>query len=174
MIIHKTVDSATSNCYYRRWLKHSHKLSQKITVVKPMDQSLERWLNIETTLLQNANTKHLYNINTTSVKRRRRWTNIVSMLYKCFVFAVLSLLAPHRSNLFLGVVAALATRCPCLPPVLQTSFLSAWHYTPDNHPAHCGQGETRLSYPTRILRQKHHGLHHGDNTLHPGARDYKY
>ena len=35
-----------------------------------------------------ANTKHLYNICTTSAQRRRRWSNIVQMLYKCFVFAV--------------------------------------------------------------------------------------
>ena len=32
-----------------------------------------------------ANTKHLYNICTTSAQRRR-WSNIVQMLYKCFVF----------------------------------------------------------------------------------------
>ena len=34
-----------------------------------------------------ANTKHLYSICTTSAQRLRRWTNIVQMLYKCFVFA---------------------------------------------------------------------------------------
>ena len=34
-----------------------------------------------------ANTKHLYNICTTSSQRLRRWSNIVQMLYKCFVFA---------------------------------------------------------------------------------------
>ena len=32
-----------------------------------------------------ANTKHLYNICTTLVQRLRRWSNIVHMLYKCFV-----------------------------------------------------------------------------------------
>ena len=31
-----------------------------------------------------ANTKHLYNICTTSTQRLRRWPNIVQMLYKCF------------------------------------------------------------------------------------------
>ena len=31
--------------------------------------------------------KHLYNICTTSAQRLRRWSNIVQMLYKCFVFA---------------------------------------------------------------------------------------
>ena len=36
-----------------------------------------------------ANTKHLYNICTTSA---HRWSNIVQMLYKCFVFAGSSLL----------------------------------------------------------------------------------
>ena len=32
-----------------------------------------------------ANTKHLYNICTTSAQRLQRWANIVQMLYKCFV-----------------------------------------------------------------------------------------
>ena len=32
-----------------------------------------------------ANTKHLYNICTTSAQRLRRWANIVQMLHKCFV-----------------------------------------------------------------------------------------
>ena len=40
-----------------------------------------------------ANTKHLYNIHTTSAQRLRRWSNIVKMLYKCFAFAVLLKLA---------------------------------------------------------------------------------
>ena len=35
-----------------------------------------------------ANTKHLYNICTTLSQRLWRWSNIVQMLYKCFVFAV--------------------------------------------------------------------------------------
>ena len=33
-----------------------------------------------------VNTKHLYDIYTTSAQRLRRWSNIVEMLYKCFVF----------------------------------------------------------------------------------------
>ena len=33
-----------------------------------------------------ANTKHLYTICTTSAQRPRLWSNIVQMLYKCFVF----------------------------------------------------------------------------------------
>ena len=33
-----------------------------------------------------ANTKHLYNISTTSAQRLRRWSNLVQMLYKCSVF----------------------------------------------------------------------------------------
>ena len=32
-----------------------------------------------------ANTKHLYIIRTMLVQRRRRWTDVVQMLYKCFV-----------------------------------------------------------------------------------------
>ena len=31
-------------------------------------------------------TKHLHNICTMLDKRRRRWANVVQMLYKCFVF----------------------------------------------------------------------------------------
>ena len=34
-----------------------------------------------------ANTKHLFNICTTSTQCLRRWSSIVQMLYKCFVFA---------------------------------------------------------------------------------------
>ena len=33
-----------------------------------------------------VNKRHLYNICTTSAQRLRRWSNIVQMLYKCFVF----------------------------------------------------------------------------------------
>ena len=33
-----------------------------------------------------VNTKYLYNICTMLVQRRRRWTDVVQMLYKCFVF----------------------------------------------------------------------------------------
>ena len=36
-----------------------------------------------------ANTKHLYNISTTSVQRLRRWSNIVQMVYKCSVFTMM-------------------------------------------------------------------------------------
>ena len=36
-----------------------------------------------------ANTKHLYSIGTMSAQRLRRWSNIVQMLYKCFVFYLL-------------------------------------------------------------------------------------
>ena len=34
-----------------------------------------------------ANTKHLYNIYTMLDQRRRRWADVVYMLYKCFVFS---------------------------------------------------------------------------------------
>ena len=33
-----------------------------------------------------AKTKHLYNICTMLAQRLRRWSNVVQMLYKCFVF----------------------------------------------------------------------------------------
>ena len=32
-----------------------------------------------------VNTKHLYNIRTMLGQRRRRWADVVQMLYKCFV-----------------------------------------------------------------------------------------
>ena len=32
-----------------------------------------------------ANPKHLYNIGTTSAQRLQRWSNIVQMLYICFL-----------------------------------------------------------------------------------------
>ena len=41
-----------------------------------------------------ANTKHLYNICTTSAQRLRRWSNIVQILYKCFVFTGLGTWIP--------------------------------------------------------------------------------
>ena len=34
-----------------------------------------------------ANTKYLYNIFIMLDQRRRRWADVVQMLYKCFVFA---------------------------------------------------------------------------------------
>ena len=36
-----------------------------------------------------ANTKHVYNICTTLAQRLRRWSNIVQLLYKCFVLLVI-------------------------------------------------------------------------------------
>ena len=33
-----------------------------------------------------VNTKHLYSICTTAAQRLRRWSDIVQMLYKCFVY----------------------------------------------------------------------------------------
>ena len=38
------------------------------------------------------NTKHLYNVCTTSAQRLRRWSTIVQMLYKCFAFTGIILL----------------------------------------------------------------------------------
>ena len=41
----------------------------------------------EKKLHKNIYVKHLYNICTTSAQCLRHWSNIVQMLYKCFVFA---------------------------------------------------------------------------------------
>ena len=46
-----------------------------------------------------ADTKHLYNICTTLSQRLRRWSNIVQMLYKCFVFAGIALRVTKRLNM---------------------------------------------------------------------------
>ena len=53
-------------------------------------QTLGEWLLFAENVrdVEPANTKHLYNISTTSAQRLRRWSNIVQMLYKCFVLAV--------------------------------------------------------------------------------------
>ena len=42
------------------------------------------------------NTKHLYSICTTSAPRLRRWSNIVQMLHKYFVFVGLRFVQSHR------------------------------------------------------------------------------
>ena len=61
---------------------------------------LERWGASKD---NTANTKHLYNIDTMLVQRLRRLTDVVLMLYKCFVFAycnnVVSMLS-QRSRLW--------------------------------------------------------------------------
>ena len=44
------------------------------------------WSRIALLMMDPANTKHLYKICTMSAQRLRRWSNIVQMLYKCFVF----------------------------------------------------------------------------------------
>ena len=45
-----------------------------------------------------ANTKHLHNICTMSAQRLRRWSNIVQLLYKCFVFAGLCITPVYTCN----------------------------------------------------------------------------
>ena len=50
-----------------------------------------------------VNTKHLYNICTMLDQRRRRWADIVQMLYKRFVFtgiAVIGTQSPSRHHLY--------------------------------------------------------------------------
>ena len=46
-----------------------------------------------------TSTKHLYNMCTMSAQRLRRWSNIVHMLYKCFVFAGIALQIQTRVRL---------------------------------------------------------------------------
>ena len=50
-----------------------------------------------------ANTKHLYNICTMLARRRRRWADVVQMLYKCFVLAGIFYFmqtTPGKHNIF--------------------------------------------------------------------------
>ena len=44
-------------------------------------------MTLTRSLLYPANTKHLYNICKMLDQRRRRWADVVQVLYKCFVFA---------------------------------------------------------------------------------------
>ena len=61
--------------FYRPW-----KLEQmETTCGRLSDRTPQRTRNP-------ANTKHLYNIRTMLDQRRRRWADVVQMLYKCFVF----------------------------------------------------------------------------------------
>ena len=50
-----------------------------------------------------VNTKHLYNMFTMVDQRRRRWSDIVNMLYKCFVFAGYITLAKHDTHIIIFV-----------------------------------------------------------------------
>ena len=49
-------------------------------------------------LILPANTKHLHNNCTMSAQRLRRWSNIVQLLYKCFVFAGLCIIPVYTCN----------------------------------------------------------------------------
>ena len=51
----------------------------------PISDSHSAELDLDAAIPEN--TKHLYNICTMLGQRRRRWANIVQMLYKCFVIA---------------------------------------------------------------------------------------
>ena len=48
-----------------------------------------------------ANTNNLYNICTMLDQRRRRWADVVQLLYKCFVLAVFSLHCYNHGEYFL-------------------------------------------------------------------------
>ena len=51
-----------------------------------------------------ANTKHVYNISTTTAQRLRRWSNIVQMLYKCVVFTAMSVFRDIRRASWEGAI----------------------------------------------------------------------
>ena len=60
-----------------------------------------------------ANTKHLYKMCTTWVQRLRRWSNIVQMLYSCFVFTGTAMIVSDLNTHSLLMYHQLATfSCP--------------------------------------------------------------
>ena len=61
-----------------------------------------------------ANKKHLYNICTTTDQRLGRWSNIVQMLYKCFVFAGLRPWANIKTTLVQCIVMAGVVYIPAI------------------------------------------------------------
>ena len=65
-----------------------------------------------------ANTKYLYSVYTMLSQRRRRWTDVVSMLYKCFVFAGMT----HT------LIQSWLNFGPCLRhwPNFSSEFLMSW------------------------------------------------
>ena len=70
-----------------RWLKLTRSLTGGLYQLYAMVYSVfveERGLHGLNTFP--ANTKHLYNMCTTSAQRLRRWSNIAQILNKCFVF----------------------------------------------------------------------------------------
>ena len=58
-----------------------------------------------------ANTKHLYNMCTTSAQRLRRWSNIVQMLCKCFLFAEIQ--REFYVSLIMAVHSSACYVCKC-------------------------------------------------------------
>ena len=60
-------------------------------------------------ILYPANTKHLYNICTMLDQRRRRWADVVQMLYKCFVLAGYGLhaMAAHFKTIIIPLILKL-------------------------------------------------------------------
>ena len=55
-----------------------------------------------------ANTEHLYNICTMLGQRCRRWTDVVQMLYKCFVLAGWGSSLIYGSYMYTGVIWIIA------------------------------------------------------------------
>ena len=52
-------------------------------MIRAIARANHPWIWIVSTL--QCNIEHLYNMYTTSAQRRRRWADVVYMLYKCFV-----------------------------------------------------------------------------------------
>ena len=66
-----------------------------------------------------ANTKHFYNIRTTSAQRLRRLSNNVQMLYKWFVFT--ELIYYHSMSAGIGII--MFGLCPNILSLLQFSLV---------------------------------------------------
>ena len=66
------------------WTGHKPALSLRMQSISTYVHSLSPFTKRSS---NPANSKHLYSICTTTAQRLRRWSNIVQMLNKCFVFA---------------------------------------------------------------------------------------
>ena len=98
---HEALLNAVITQYQRRWRWYSVKTSLRSCVqltlrpdcnrdmIRTAHRDLIHWYHHVRGWWADypANKTHVYNIYTTSAQRLRRWSNIVSMLYKWFVFA---------------------------------------------------------------------------------------
>ena len=99
-----------------------------------------------------ANTKHLYNICTMLDQRKRRWADVVQMLYKCFVFAGIRVCDLVR---LMGVPSQLPASWMLPPIILGLYMLSClWLMGREAEDGRGGGGGWH-AYP-KIVDYRHH------------------